>query len=250
MRKTITLSCLAATVAGLAALCAAPAQAVPQNFAQFTEGVGAPPKPFTFTNSGASSTFSLVGSIPVNFVYQTPNGYGTAPGQTIAATLTFTSQVSAPAATGFGFIGQPMQNILLTFTANAPVSGFSNLLTVSMTTGTLAGQNGGSTASLSGTQSSTSFDQVNYASDFLDFSIPFSNKNFNLSFDSVVPIFTLNANGYVDSFNASGTGTFGSDPVPPSRPPGGVVPEPGTLVLAGMGAFSGLGMLRRRSRRG
>jgi len=208
LRKSFLVS---AATAVLAAASLAPALA--QNtitFAQFQLGNGAPANPFVFTNAGAASGISVVsGSVPVNFTYQVANGYGAAPGSPIAATMTFTAMVSGTATSqlilGKLNLFQGLQLTNMVFTANVPVGGQTNLLTVSNSTGTLSGINHGSTAGFAG--DSSTGDVVNFSSSFLSFAHAAS-ENYALSFTSVNPSLAIAGNGYLRSFTTSGTGTF------------------------------------------
>jgi hypothetical protein len=250
IKRYFSSTILAAGVAVISLGSALPARAQgPLQFASFTQATPLN-VPFRFTNTGgtgAGSTFGLydgVGnsiSIPVNFQYQIVNDYGSAVGQNIAATMTMTSTVLTPD-DGAGSIRVGMNNILVQFIANTPVNGLTNLLTMSVTTGTLKGEVGDSTAALEGTQSATGADIVNFDSDFLDFSGVSVNKNYAMSFSNVQPIVERESNNYFRSFTASGSGVFGSEPLPTTR-----VPEPGTLALLALGMLSGAALRKRRA---
>lgn len=123
-----------ALVKGLAlgavtAFLSAAAHAQLTTFAQFTQSGGT--RPFTFTNAGVGSTFTLTAPISVNFVFQVYNDYnGSSFATTIPATMTLTSTVAGNVQTLGGFRNQPLTGITMTFTAVTPVDGKSNLLTV------------------------------------------------------------------------------------------------------------------------
>lgn len=221
-----------AAVVALGVASVAPAKAVNVTFAQFFQAAAG--NPFTFTNAGGASTFTV--AVPVTFVYLVPNGYG-APFVPIAGTMTLSSIVSAPAAG----TDQPMMSTNMVFTANTPVSGFTNLLTLSNSTGTIS-STGGLTAAFQG---STPGNVVTFSSQFLDFSLTV-NRAFALSFTSVQPSYSVNGNGYLDSFQASGTGTFSSDPAPEYHNP---VPEPGVTATFAMGALGLFGLMFRARKR-
>jgi len=238
LRKSFLVS---AATAVLAVASLAPALA--QNtitFAQFQLGNGAPANPFVFTNSGAGSNISVVsGSVAVNFTYQVANSYGAGIGNAIAATMTFTAMVSAPASSAVvaGKLND-FQNLQLTnmvFTANVPVGGQTNLLTVSNSTGTLAGVNKGSTAGFAG--DSSTGDTVNFSSAFIPSFAGAQSENFALSFTSVNPSLVIAGNGYLRSFTTSGTGTFAE-----------VTPEAGSLALLSFGVLP-LVALKLRNRK-
>lgn len=237
----------------LAVMCASlslPAQAQgPTQFASFTQA-SLLNTPFRFINNGAAtgSVFGLYDaggaaiSIPVNFQFQIPNAYGSAVGENIAATMTMTSTVLTPD-DGVGNLDVAMQNITIQFNANTPApGGLTNLLTLDFTTGALTGNLFTSNASLQGTESATATDNVEFTSDFLDFSGVSINKNYTLSFSNVQPSVARDPNNYFRSFIASGTGAFGSEPLPTTR-----VPEPGTLALLALGILSGAALRKRRA---
>jgi hypothetical protein len=251
MNRYLSSLVLAAGIAVISLGSALPVSAQgPAQFASFTQATPLN-VPFRFINSGGDGSGSVFGlydaggtaiSIPVNFQFQIPNDYGTAVGENIAATMTMTSAVLNPD-DGAGRVNVDMQNINVVFTADTPVNGLTNLLTMSLTTGVLSGQPFTSTVSLEGTQSATSPDIVNFTSDFLDFSGVTINKNYSLSFSNVQPIVAREPNNYFRSFVSSGSGTFGSEPLPTNR-----VPEPGTLALLALGMLGGGTVLRRKAR--
>ncbi len=214
------------------------ASAAPITFAQFQQN--APGNPFVFTNSGSGSTF-LATSVPINFQYQVPNGYGGV-NQNIPAKLTLSALVDSTAFSAFSIVGQPLKQVLLTITANTPVGGNDLLLKIGMdggglSTAMLLGELG--KKSLGGTADPGLNPAVNfvYNSDFLLIDSS-QERNYALSFSSLSSALAINGNGYLNSFKAAGSGTFA----------GTIVPEPGTagLVLAGAGILAGF--WRRRGR--
>jgi hypothetical protein len=226
---------LATTIAavGLAAL-SAPTFALPVTFAQFSQSHSG--SPFVFTNNTTSpNNLELTATVPVNFEFLVANGAGVPPNTDIAATLVVTA-IANPAATVVGHtVLQPFSSITMTFTANTPIHGQTNLLTVdSSTTGTLIGSTGAHSASLNG--DSSGGDTVVFSSAFLDFGSTTS-RDFDLSFSSLNPALTVAPNttghkvkGYPESFTTSGTGTFGSDPAPSFGEP---EPSPALALLVG-----------------
>ena len=218
-------------------------------FAEFGRNASTPTSGFQFTNSGSSSSLGVLsGSIPVRFQYDTTNGYDGTGYSTIAATLTVSGVVSGPASVTGSTITQNFSSFSLALTANKPVAGATNLLTANFSNATggtlfLTGSSQGGSASFGGTDSNAK-GTVDYSSDFLDFSNSSTqtilSSQFALSLTSVqnqIPGggigLTVNANGYVDSFGASGTGNFSSNPVPPGKTPT-AVPEPSALMLLGL----------------
>jgi len=237
MKLKTTLRIAAASL-GLMAAALVPAIAGP--FATFNQ-TGINPTPFVFTNTGATSSFTLVTAvIPVDFTYSVANGYGPT-GVNIPAVMSFSATVSG---TGFDFGGIAVQGMTLNslvITADVPSGGFSNLLTVNGN-GILDGIYGGTTASMAG---DTSVGQtVNYTSDFLNFA---GNNAYNLAFvlKNTTPL-KLAGNSYLKTFKASGTGNFSSD----EQSFG--VPEPSTSTAFLFGGLAVLGLIAfgRKTRAG
>ena len=222
---------------------AAHAQA-PVQFASFSQAAGG--TPFFLASDGANSTLALASAIPVNFQFQVGNSYGSGIGDNIAATLSLFSQIDGTPVTLGSLVAQPIKNIEIVFTADTPVLGSTNLLSLTGSTGLFSGVVSGSTGALTGTQSELVFDSVNYSSDFLDFTGPFVNKNFAISFANVDPGLSVGIDGYLNSFSASASGTFGSSPTPNTPPPTNNLPEPATLSLLGLGLASYLFTKRKK----
>ena len=211
---------------------------------------------FSFVNNGNASTFfsgtgPSASAIPVTFTYLVSNGYGGI-STPIAANLLLSASVSGPAgsATIFGstFFSQPLTNINLSFTAITPILGKTNLLSIvsnpTPTTGAITGIRGGGTANEN--SDTLTANTVTFTSDFLDFSQTVD-RNSALSFTSVTPTLFMNANGFLNSFTASGTGTFASGGSPIRI---NAVPEPGvTALLGGLGVVGTVFGVRRRKKR-
>jgi len=219
------------------------------------------PNPFfAFTNNGltgasAGGTFSVL-TDPLNgnlatatFQYSTPNGYfsGALPfqyGQSTFASVGLTATaVGAAAVSGSGsstVYTETLSNIVMTFTAQTPHSGFSNLLTVNFDSGTLSGTIGGGVATFSSSSPvlDGSGNPAGYSSDFLNFTGPghpsFTSEQFSISMSGVNNVgggqgLTVASNGVLTSFTANGTGTFSSNPVAPPFNP--VPATPGDISL-------------------
>jgi PEP-CTERM motif len=201
----------------------------------------------TFINAGAGSMLTTVGfSQPVTFKYKVANSYGAAE-SVINATMTLTADVNGTTQTGtlFGLslYNQNFQNVTVVITADTPVSGNTNLLTMSTgTTGSMTGQFSQTTGVFSGDTGGSPANVVNYASDFLFF-LPGERHAFTFNLNSVttagVPGVTLNANNYLNTFTAQATASFSAAGVN--------VPEPGTMALVGMG-IGVMGVFVRRRR--
>jgi len=225
MKLKTTLRIAAATF-GLMAAALVPAMA--GNFASFSQTT-TNSNPWTFTNNGASSTFTA--STAVTFSYSVPNGYGAA-GTPIAAHISFSG---TPTSTAFNVLGQDFQPLTITsmvITADTPVGGLSNLLSLTGT-GVIVGTNNAYTAGLTG-DTTVPGQTVNFSSDFLSFSgeeafsFAYTLKNPN------TPLVIKASNSYLKTFLASGTGTFSAGNAHTG------VPEPSTNAAF---LFGGLGLL-------
>ena len=233
MRRSTFLLALPAAATGLL-LFGAPAHAQSLTTFASVDTIG---QVFTFINSGASSTLSLTSaSIPVTFRYKVENGYGGINAD-IPAMMTLTSNVTGAAG---GFI-QQMNNISLTITANTPVNGRTNLLSMGATGRLNAIEDGSDIASFGGNTRNTY--TVGFSSDFLNFANT-TDRSFNFAFNSLTPQASVNGNGYLNTFNSSGLGNFASNPAPQST-----VPEPSALGLLGLVGAPALLTLRRRGQR-
>ncbi len=201
-------------------------QAQTTTFAQFLQRNTASQN-FVFTNNTTGATFNTVNNgNPVSFLY---GGIANLPAELQGfqnATIFVTSSTTAPA--GSGSDGNLVQPFNSTFTIEvrrdtpATVGGGTrrNLLTAIVS-------QGGTTANITGQANSASFTAstpsstsqvVTYTSDFLDFTQTID-RNFGISFSSVTPALSFGPGGFFNSFSASGSGTFASNPVPHYNPP-------------------------------
>jgi hypothetical protein len=186
-------------------------------FAQFTEKFGG--RDFGFRNSGNFSSFATdVGGSPVNFVYQNIVGL---PGElqgTQDARVFFSCQTTAVSFKNVTQVVQPfndtctIQIIRVSPTASIIGTGTrTNLLTAIVVNdpqpSVLSGDEGGNSA---GYNASTPNQKVTFTSDFVTFSGS-SDRNLAMAFASI-PNFSLKDN-FLDSFTASGAGTFASNSV-------------------------------------
>lgn len=182
----------------------------------FQQGGG---KDFRFTNNTTSGTFDTVpGGSRIWFQYQ----FVTVPPELQGiqdATLTMTGTTTAPASldTNNNLVIQPVnQTVTISIIRNNPASTGSgsrtNLLTVTISgpftpaAPNITGSPGGNSGNFSAT---TPDHTITFTSDFVDFSTTVS-RNAALSFSGLVPAMGINANGFANSWTASGTGTFGA----------------------------------------
>lgn len=239
IRPRLSIALLAITAfVGLSGL-ADRATSADVTFAQFQQNLAG--KPFTFINTGATSTFASA-STPVNFQFLVPNGYGLV-NQNIAAMLTLSAVVDGTALTAGSLVDQSLKQVQLSIVANTPVGGNDLLLRVDVdgsgnSTAHLSGLAGGRFAMNAADTGAAVASKFSYSSDFVGF-VSNTSSNYALSFSSILPSLLVHANGYLSSFTGSGTGTFAAT----------IVPEPGTagLVLAGFGIVACA--YRRRSAR-
>jgi hypothetical protein len=244
---TMTKSRLVIAAIALAVLGGAtanPASATTATFASFTQANAG--NGFTFTNSGTSSGLSAV-SLPINFtIYDINPSYNAIAG-TYAATLTLTSTVSATDATFSGYQFQDLSPFQMTITAKAPILGLTNLLTVNGSNpsgdSTITGQTNAVAATINADTGDG--DSVAYSSAFFDFSAA-TDLNFALSLTSLSSALSKNGNGYLNSFTASGSGNFASDPAPVVT----AAPEPDSAFafMIGLAGLGGLLIVGRKQR--
>src|SRR5579871_364609 len=209
-------------------------------FAQFRETTPSV-NAFSFTDTGPTSSFHVV-NIPVEFSYGVNNGYNGTSTDNIDATLSFDATVNGkPTGSGTGPFIQKFVDVNMVFTADTPVNGMTNLLSV----------DGSSTLTFFGKGNSASTDAatdggdiVHFSSDFLNFTQT-STQDYALSFSSLQPTLSLDLNGWLNSFTASGTGTFASSP-PPFYTPDGISL---TLMSGGVIPLVSFALFRRRRTR-
>ncbi|NOT47317.1 MAG: carboxypeptidase regulatory-like domain-containing protein [Acidobacteria bacterium] len=191
-------------------------------FGQFLSTFGG--QDYVFTNGVGSGTFNtVVNGAPVDFRYLNVTGLPPSlSGFQSAHVFVTSSTTQAGNTTGpGGTVTQPFNStitiqILRDTPAPAGTGGGNrtNLLTAVITTSSgpasLAGSDGGNSATLSAT---TPTHNVVFTSHFLNFTATVS-RNVGLSFSSVSPVLTLGPGNFLASMAAAGTGTFASNPVP------------------------------------
>lgn len=238
---------LLATLSALTVLALTPKAQAQTTFASFAQ-IGNDPT-FRFKNDGLTNNPSQIqflsqlqsepagsfvtSAIPVNFFYSVPNGYASLNGLTtdpIAATLTLTSQAAGNSIVGGGLALQQLQAISITITANTPVNGLSNLLTMSLSTGKLFGTDGGAAATLQGSE--VSGDTVTFSSDFVNTD---GQNSYNISITGANPNFSQGSNNFIQAFDANATGSFTASVV---------IPEPASILF--FSALPILGIVRRK----
>jgi len=226
-----------ALTAAAVALTLAMGSAIPANaaggktFAQFFQAKSG--APFTFTNVGGSSPFGIfkTTTIPVTFEFLKSTSYGAA-GTPISATLQFLA-VTNGSATGSSLLDQPMGQVSMLF--DTPGKSPVNLLTVTSNSASLTGFAGGNTGNLSA--DSSLGNQVIYSSQVLT-GLGSKGGNYDLGFSSLQPSFMEASDGILESFKASGTGTFAAP-----------VPEASTMVSFGILLLGGVLMVVARRKR-
>jgi hypothetical protein len=190
-------------------------------------------KPFEFINAGINSSFVTSVTVPVNFFYRAPNSSGTID-VALPANLTITSVVNGTVAVSSPTISQKLQTVEMVFTGTGAVTG--NLLTIlNSSTGTLGGIIGDSGAGLEETHG-VSGGVVNYSSAYMDFSTS-TQRNYSLALNNLTPALADGGNSYLRGFTSDATGQFSTN---------GIVPEPSTVSLLGLG---GLGLIARYRRK-
>lgn len=196
--------------------------------------------PFALTNpTSSTSVFSSTG-IAINI--QTLFGQSV----NINATLTFENVHNNGAATTTP-LGGGLTEVSQLYTGSIVISNgsYSNILTANFTSGdgiTLA-ITPGSSAQLSATEPPPG--AVTFTSNYPGAPTFISPQSMTLSFSGVnPPITTTGTPKTIKAFTASGTGTFSDGSIPVN-----VVPEPSSMLIAGVGALGliGYGLRRRKA---
>ncbi|MBA3786621.1 MAG: carboxypeptidase regulatory-like domain-containing protein [Acidobacteria bacterium] len=209
-------------------------------FAQFNQTTNRPD--FVFTNSSPVSSFATTaGGAPVSFTFLGIAGLPAELSGPQSARAFFSCQTSVTAFVNVGRITQPFNGtctiqIIRDVPATTPSGGSgTNLLTATIvndpTTSDLSGDTNSNSA---GFTASTPLQMITFSSDFLSFGAT-QTRNLALGFSSVNPLLSQNPNGFLNSFTASGAGTFASCPAPTFMPPTAAGATVGGRVLASNG---------------
>jgi hypothetical protein len=191
-----------------------------------------------FNKTGTFDSISSPGTpgpTPVNFEFLVHTSFGAA-GTNIAATLTMVGSTTSGVVNSGTLLNQPIDNLTYLFKTVGPNP--VTLLTVTVTNASLYGTKGGSTAGLgatAGISNGNGVASVTYASSFLNFTGTGRN-NAAMNFTGI-PNFSAGSNGFLNSFKASGGGSFAGAHAGGTGP----VPEAGTVVS--FGVLMGLGAL-------
>jgi len=212
-------------------------QASPYQFAQFN--IVNANEPFTFTNNGGTSATIGALNVPVTFNFTAATGLSTA---NRAAFLSVSpvggSSTVQPAVTAGSLVDQPISlTDRLTLTSGMNGTG-TNFLTMTFT-GDITGLLGGPGASLLGADNNPSAPRiVTYTSDFGTFVPPTPGNSYNLSLQDITPALAIGPGGFLSSFASNVNGQFS----------GNFVPEPASVVLAGIAMIAAGGLAARRKR--
>jgi hypothetical protein len=247
---------LAGALAGFVA--SAPVGAVVTSFASYTqlgtastvrnERVGATGNRLYTTSTGTST---VPGSVGVSFNFLSPSLVA-AGLSNLSATMTLNlSQTGNTVSRASNFLIQSgyVGTFSFIYSGTAPlvVGGNTYSAGANLLSGSIGGSDGGAVAG-SGTSGGLSAATgpsrtVSYTSDFLDFANVQAN-DLALGLTSITPGLSAGANQSLNSFRASSTGSFSSDPAPIAV---GSVPEPATwgMLVLGFGLVGGH-MRRRR----
>lgn len=262
---TIIRTLAAAATLAAAFTVATPVSAATETFANFT-GVGGSNiywkqsasktggQLFTISHPGDNS----LGSVATRFRFESPRAGNrmdvlAALGQ-LSASFTFNVTAASGNAAGQfgGYAIQPLTGGSFSFiytgltplvVAHTTYTTGANLLTATFISGGgIAGSLRGSSGSVNA--STTAGDTITYTSDFLNFSSTLD-QDFALSLSSITPPLAFTRGQSLNTFFATATGSFSTDPVPL---PTAVIPEPATwgLLVVGFGLVGLQG--RRRSR--
>jgi len=219
------------------------------------------PNDVSYINNGSSSEFTTT-LTPVSFYYDVANGSGLGQGSSdqFTAYLTITGTVAGtttPPAYAGATDTQEFSSVTMSFT-NA--TGTINYLTASVSPGAalrvpaISGTDLGDTLTTDSFSSQGQYAQdVKYTSDYLNFGATNANA-LEFTTTSTIDVATgdttattgaptINGNGYLDSFQATGAGQFYTQSTSPTP-----APEAGTAISFGvvMAGLLGMVVLRKK----
>ena len=187
---------------------------------------------------------SSIVSIPVVFKYvgdTPPTGFTGG----VAAHMTIVAPATGPAVITNG-IDEQITGGTIAITLDGAADG-SNLLLGVQFNGLLSGADNSADAQL--VADTVKGDSVTFTSDFAAFTGGFD-ESLLFNFNSVSPNLAIDANQYLRTFMASGTGTFRLTPSSPTPPDPVGTPEPPEFILTLLGSGMILvGAIRKRIKR-
>lgn len=230
-----------AVILGLLLVSATSSRADVMTFAQFTQ-INVGDQNFVYSNNNTSADFNTItGGNPILLGiadWVRPTGLASSQDAHLFLSASTASAVAVSGTTLSQAFPIPTNTIRILL--DTPFRGHSNFLTVTFT-GHLSGEQNTHSGNFQASDASVPPDIVTYSSDVIDVS-GFIEHSFALSFSSILTAggqgLQVASNGFYESFTTSGSGTFDA----------AVIPEPPSLLLAGMAtlAFAGFGLWRKR----